>query len=122
MQCEYTQHTCIHTTNAGSELSSGEEELNRKEEARLRATQRSRDLREKLKRKNHRKEKEGSASDAEPSRHSASDDEYVYLHMQLHVHTCSVWFHIHSIAYVKKLSKFKRYHISNKSNWTASTV
>ena len=79
-----------HTTNAGSELSSGEEELNRKEEARLRATQRSRDLREKLKRKNHRKEKEGSASDAEPSRHSASDDEYVYLHMQLHVHTCSV--------------------------------
>ena len=61
--------------DAGSEVSSGEEELNRKEEARLRATQRSRDLREKLKRKNNKKEREGSVSDVEPSRQSASDDE-----------------------------------------------
>lgn len=55
-------------------MSSGEEEVSRKEEARLRATQRSRDLREKLKRKSHKKEKEGSPSDAEL--HSASDTEY----------------------------------------------
>ena len=57
-------------------MSSGEEEVNRKEEARLRATQRSRDLREKLKRKNQRKEKEESHSD-EPSRQAASDNEWV---------------------------------------------
>ena len=64
---------------AGSELSSEEEEVTRKEEARLKATQRSRDLREKLKKKNQKKEKEGSNSEAEPSQHSASDDEYVHI-------------------------------------------
>ena len=59
-------------TGAGSDASSGEEELSRKEEARLKAAQRSRDLREKLKKKNHKKEREGSGSDGEQS---ASDDE-----------------------------------------------
>ncbi|CAI8054149.1 Msx2-interacting protein [Geodia barretti] len=56
----------------GSEVSSGDEEATRKEEARLKATQRSRDLREKLKRKNHKKVKEGSHSD---SGDSGSDNE-----------------------------------------------
>lgn len=74
-RCLSLSPTCTPHADAGSDVSSGEEEVSRKEEARLRATQRSRDLREKLKRKGHKKEKEGSASDAEP--HPASDTEYV---------------------------------------------
>ena len=69
--------------DAGSNISSGEEEVSRKEEARLRATQRSRDLREKLKRKSHKKEKEGSASDAEPQ--PASDTEYVNMPVLVYI-------------------------------------
>ena len=56
-------------------MSSGAEEVSRKEEARLKATQRSRDLREKLKRKNRTREKEGPPSDPEPPHHSDSDNE-----------------------------------------------
>ena len=63
---------CLTVGVAGSELSSGDEEATRKEEARLKATQRSRDLREKLKRKNQKKDKDGSHSD---SGNSGSDNE-----------------------------------------------
>ena len=73
--CTCTFGNCMLLPDAGSEVSSGEEELSRKEEARLKATQRSRDLREKLKKKNHKKGREGSVSDVEPSRQSASDNE-----------------------------------------------
>ena len=63
----------------GSDVSSGEEEATRKEEARLKATQRSRDLREKLKKKNQKKVKEGSHSD---TGNSGSDNEYVLIYTQ----------------------------------------
>ena len=104
-------HTCL--LDAGTELSSGEEEVTRKEEARLRATQRSRDLREKLKKKNPRRERKGSNSDAEPS-----DDEYVGLCTctemyilfstqllfallaipQCHIHYSTLYTHVYSVC------------------------
>ena len=62
-----------YATEADSDLSSGEE-ASKKEEARLKATQRSRDLREKLKKRLRRREKEGVATDPEPP-HGESDIE-----------------------------------------------
>lgn len=66
----------MHTDPESDASSDGE--MSKKEEARLRATQRSRDLREKLKKRGRKKEKEGASSNGEAmTDESDSEKEYV---------------------------------------------